>query len=921
VRTRLDDNRRRLLPGEAVDALRAAGVDIIKERSGDGAEIRCRCRDHPDRDGHLYVNALTGAAFCHKCGLSTNLAALCGDSLKAPTPAAALRQDILEATAGHYQRSLSEEARQYLTEERAIPPEIIERFRIGWAEGGLVRHLLEEKGFALEACLDAGVLKRHEDGRVRDFFYHRIVFPNIVGGRVVHLSGRLIRDGKPKWLHLPGEITHPYNADALRHPKAVWTEGIFDVLSAEAWGYPAAAGLGTTVKETWRADVPDGHSVRVCLDGDEAGKAGAPKAARFFGPRARIAALPAGKDINDLLREGRRDQFETCLATAQDLLTFQINQIPVGISRPELFDRLDGLLNELAGVDPALSEAYLAVIKKRFRLNREETSGYRQVIATRWKDLHRQTTLDETAPGEVTYTALFEGLVDLVEHEGRPAFLVVEGSDLRVVDRVERDGKLLVPPPQDQIPWLLPRGHDVLRWHREDSDSRLYDDLVAYHQSASELPSEAHYHLIAAWDLHTYLLEQAEFSPVICLYAVPERGKTRTGKAMTYVAYRAIHVESLRDPYIVRFAANFRGTIFFDVMNLWKKAEKSGSEDILLGRFERGITVPRVNWPERGPHRDTAYYPIFGPTVLGTNDPIHHILDTRAITITMPQTRRRFELDVTPEAARPYKERLLAFRARHLGEALPEVEKPAPGRLGDILKVLLQVIRLVRPETEGILRGLIIELQGDRLADKADTLEAEILRIMDGLRQEVVGGVLPVQPITDALNADRPAEKRISPQRVGKRLKSLGFQSGRRTAAGATIKWDEDKLVRAVEAYGLRETTHSAQTTRDALTWPPRAPGDAESVLSDSPESVLAGTLQKPCAPANVESVECAESWQGVEASRAHTLPQPDEVAGLPPEWRDAYDERFAIMTIDGGLPLSEAMKKAVECVRREFGI
>jgi len=879
----------RLMAGEAVQALRGAGIEIVREHTGDGSEIRCRCPHCGETEGHLYVNADTGAAFCQRCKWSGGLGLLCGDAPKELPAEEVERERILDAAVAFYHSGLfatqattcAQAALRYLTEERAVPLEIVKRFRVGWAEGGLMRHLLNERGFGLDACLNAGVLKRQDDGQVRDFFYRRLVFPNIVGAHVVHLSGRIMGDGKPKWLHLPGEVTRPYNADALRRPEPLWAEGILDVLSFEAWGYPAAAGLGSHFKEAWLAQVPDGQAVRVCLDGDEAGETGALDVARALGRRARIVTLPQGKDPNDLLRESRRHEFEACLAGAQDLLTYQINRIPTDLSRPELLGQLDAVIRELAGADPATSEAYLDTIKRRFRLNREEMSAYRQLIASRRKELRPALGLNEAQAGEPIYTALFEGLVDLVEHEGQPAFLVVENGELRILESVERDGRLLVPPPPDQIPWLLPRGQEALHWYQADGDGPLYDDLVAYHRGISELPSEAHYHLIAAWDLHTYLLEQAQYSPVICLYAVPERGKTRTGKAMTYVAYRSIHVESLRDPYIVRFAANFGGSIFFDVMNLWRKAEKLGSEDVLLGRFERGFTVPRVNWPDRGPYRDMAYYPIFGPTVIGTNDSIHHILDTRAVTITMPQSRRRFEDDVTPEAARPFRERLVAFRARHMNGALPELSKPAAGRLGDILKPLVQVVRLARPDAEGVLRGLIIELQGDRLADKADTLEAEILRIMDGLREKVVGEVLPVASVTEVLNEDRPAENRISPQRVGKKLRSLGFRSGTRAAAGATVKWDDEKLVRAMEAYGLRETTQTAHSAVEPSVDPQDSAECAESAESAPSDYHGRATTSrdggKPC-PACGGTVFWTDRYRVRHCQACHPAARPDMV-------------------------------------------
>jgi len=284
-------------------------------------------------------------------------------------------------------------------------------------------------------------------------------------------------------------------------------------------------------------------------------------------------------------------------------------------------------------------------------------------------------------------------------------------------------------------------------------------------------------------------------------------------------------------------------------MNVWGKAQREGSQDVILGRYERGIRVPRVVYPDRGPHRDTVYFSIFGPTVIGTNEAIHHILDTRGVTITMPEARRNFEDDVTPEAARPLRERLAAFRARHLGRPLPQVRKPAFGRLGDILKPLRQVVRRVRPDREDAFLAFAADLERERIQEKADTLESEILRVLDGVRERVEEGLLPVRLVTQALNEERPEKDRVSDQKVGKRLRSLGFEKGQRTAEGATIKWDDEKLVRAMEAYGLRDSTHSAHSTSST----------APALDHDQ---------------ADAECVECDESGQHTEGNGAHT-PRP----------------------------------------------
>ena len=99
--------------------------------------------------------------------------------------------------------------------------------------------------------------------------------------------------------------------------------------------------------------------------------------------------------------------------------------------------------------------------------------------------------------------------------------------------------------------------------------------------------------------------------------------------------------------------------------------------------------VPRVIYPEKGPYLDTVYFSIFGPTIIATNENIHRILESRAVHINLLEARRRFENDVIPEQSLELKERLTAFRARHLGDTLPELLKPVPGRLGDIIKPLL----------------------------------------------------------------------------------------------------------------------------------------------------------------------------------------------------------------------------------------
>ena len=583
---------------------------------------------------------------------------------------------VLQETAEFYHKNLPEKAKEYLISERGFTEKTIERFQIGCANGGLRSHLIENPNYSLEACLKAGVLKREDNGEIRDYFYRRIIFPNIKRGRVVHLTGRSLDGKKPKYLHLPGEMQYLYNEDALIGRNVLVGEGPTDAISAEQAGIPTVAVLGSNSKPKFVSKFSQVEVVYIALDGDDAGKKGILKIAEPFGDKAKIIELPKGNDLNDYFRVHSKEDFKKLAVNAKDLVEYQVSLIPASIKKIDLPGKLEPILKRLACMNKVKVEAYLDEIKKHFKLKKPDVDGYRELIKGYRQDNNKEIDIKASnSDNNKCYTASFEGLVDIVEHKGNPAFLIKEGEALSILSEIDRDGVIYVPPPRENIPWILPRGEEVLKYYderneltQEELDEQLYYDLLVYHVDISELPSEAYYDLLVAWDMHTYLQEQLQYSPIINLFAVPERGKTRTGKGMIYVAFRGIHVECLREAYIIRVTNDLHASIFFDVMDIWRKLEKYRSEDILLQRYEKGAIAPRVLYPEKGAHRDIVYYSIFGPTIVGTNRAIHKILDTRSIQTNMPETSKRFEQPVTPESALDLKERLVAFRAAHLGE-------------------------------------------------------------------------------------------------------------------------------------------------------------------------------------------------------------------------------------------------------------
>ncbi len=440
-----------------------------------------------------------------------------------------------------------------------------------------------------------------------------------------------------------------------------------------------------------------------------------------------------------------------------------------------------------------------------------------------------QDELQEQGPGNPEYTpptgekkeekrreeyrAVFDGLIDVVEGDkGVPCYLIRVGDSLHLTRGHEEEGKEYVPPPKEHLPFELPRAEEVKRWFLEDDDGKLFEDVVAYLGRFSYL-EEGYRRLLAAYVLLTYLQDSDDlyYLPEIVFFGPPENGKSRTGKAMTSIAYRGIHLVDLREPNIFRYSQNLQATLFFDAKSLWKKAEKQGSEDLLLLRFERGAKASRILYPDRGPFRDTIYYDVFGPTLIATNDPIHSILDTRSINIPLPNKPGRYE-NLLPRKGLVLKERLTAWRARMQGVSLPQVD-PIPGvegRLYDIAEPLLQVAQKVHPETVPVLVEVIREIAGKRLEAKKDSIEGLIVAWLKDHEPE---GMLPMwehelQELVTALNEGRPERFHIDSRRVGRKLTSLGVMTRRANGVRYLIVRREvfDDLVRAYLPGGVNGT-------------------------------------------------------------------------------------------------------------------
>ncbi len=121
------------------------------------------------------------------------------------------RGDVLfrvnQEAARFYQETLrAQEGRvalDYLT-ERGVDYKTASDFQLGASprgRDGLKSHLTS-LGFEIEDAVKAGLLRRNEDGTIRDFFWGRLMFPiHDRRGRVTGFGGRSLDGSDPKYIN------------------------------------------------------------------------------------------------------------------------------------------------------------------------------------------------------------------------------------------------------------------------------------------------------------------------------------------------------------------------------------------------------------------------------------------------------------------------------------------------------------------------------------------------------------------------------------------------------------------------------------------------------------------------------------------------------------------------------------------------
>ena len=283
---------------------------------------------------------------------------------------------------------------------RALTRETMNRFGLGFADGAsndLVR-MLRDRGYKDDDILASGVAAFDEKRGLHDKFWNRVMYPIMdATGHVIGFGGRVMGEGKPKYLNSPETpvFDKSHNLYALNEARKtkcgyfILCEGYMDVIAQHQAGFTqAVASLGTSFTEG-QASVIKRYVKHVLLayDSDTAGVKAAMRNIGILneaGISSRVIDLRPYKDPDEFIKALGPEEYQKRLDSAENSFMYQLRQIQTGYNMSDPGSRTEfchEAEKRLAGIpDEIERENYIVAVAEKYAipvdLLRRETASY-----------------------------------------------------------------------------------------------------------------------------------------------------------------------------------------------------------------------------------------------------------------------------------------------------------------------------------------------------------------------------------------------------------------------------------------------------------------------------------------------------------------------------------------------------------------
>lgn len=223
---------------------------------------------------------------------------------------------------------------------RKLTDETMQHFGLGYANvtsDDLTKHL-KSLGYTDGQIIEAGLASHDDKMGTHDKFWNRVMFPiQDASQKVIGFGGRVMGDGKPKYLNSPetpifDKSRNLFGLNYAKNSRAgymIICEGYMDVIAMHQAGFNmAVASLGTAFT-TGQAMILKRYTDEVILsyDSDEAGTKAALRGIGILkeaGLKGKVLDLRPYKDPDEFIKNEGRDAFEERIKNAENTFFFEI---------------------------------------------------------------------------------------------------------------------------------------------------------------------------------------------------------------------------------------------------------------------------------------------------------------------------------------------------------------------------------------------------------------------------------------------------------------------------------------------------------------------------------------------------------------------------------------------------------------------
>lgn len=226
---------------------------------------------------------------------------------------------------------------------RELSKETMKQFGLGYASkysDDLYRYI-KKLGYSDEIIRQSGLVNVDEKHGMSDKFWNRVIFPIMdVNHRVIGFGGRVMGEGKPKYLNSPETkvFDKSRNLYGLNHARTsrkkhmIVCEGYMDVIALHQAGFSqAVASLGTAFT-SGHANLLKRYTEEVYLtyDNDQAGTMAALRAIPILkesGVSAKVINMQPYKDPDEFIKNLGQEAFQERIDNAENAFFFEIRML------------------------------------------------------------------------------------------------------------------------------------------------------------------------------------------------------------------------------------------------------------------------------------------------------------------------------------------------------------------------------------------------------------------------------------------------------------------------------------------------------------------------------------------------------------------------------------------------------------------